>query len=98
MLCIKEIIESTQAPSFLTNYRIDMANFVDSHKVVIRRSAFLALLNAQNGGESEGGVEIGGLKHFHKWMGIWIYKKSLNWFPFQEENTKKEGNYGERQR
>jgi hypothetical protein len=63
MLCIKDIIESTQAPSFLTNYKIDMANFVDPHKVVVRRSAFLALLNAQNGGESEGGEEIGGLKH-----------------------------------
>jgi hypothetical protein len=40
-----------------------MASFVDPHKVVARRSAFLALLSAQNGNESEGGVEIGGLKH-----------------------------------
>jgi hypothetical protein len=63
MLWIKDIVESTQAPPFLTNSRIDMASFVDPHKVVVRRSAFLALLRAQNGGESEGGVEIGRLKH-----------------------------------
>jgi len=36
-----------------------MAGFVDSHKVVARRNAFLAFPSAQNGGESRGGVESG---------------------------------------
>jgi hypothetical protein len=49
--------------SFFINYRIDMAGFVDPHKVVARRSAFLTLQNAQNGVESIGGVESGRLKH-----------------------------------
>jgi len=40
-----------------------MAGFVDSHKVVARRNAFLAFPSAQNGGESRGGVESGRLKH-----------------------------------
>ncbi len=40
-----------------------MTSFVDPHKVVARRSAFLALPNAQNEGESIGGVESGRLKH-----------------------------------
>ncbi len=40
-----------------------MAGFVDPHKVVARRSAFLTLQNAQNGVESIGGVENGRLKH-----------------------------------
>jgi hypothetical protein len=26
--------------------------------------------------------------NFHKWKGIWIYKKSLNWFPFQTRKHK----------
>jgi hypothetical protein len=39
-----------------------MASFVDPHKVVARRSAFSAFPRAQNGGELEGGLEIGRLK------------------------------------
>jgi len=42
---------------------VDMVGFVDPHKVVARRSAFLAFPNAQNGGESIGGVESERLKH-----------------------------------
>jgi len=26
--------------------------------------------------------------NFHKWKGIWIYKRSLNWFHSKEESTK----------
>jgi len=40
-----------------------MVGFVDRHKVLTKRSAFLALLSAQNGGEFEGRVESGRLKH-----------------------------------
>jgi hypothetical protein len=43
MLWIEDIIESTQAPPFLTNFRVDMFGFVYPHKVVGRRNACLAL-------------------------------------------------------
>jgi hypothetical protein len=56
MLWIEDIVESTQAPPFLTNLKIGMANFVDPHKVVVK-SVFLTFPNASNGVESEGGVE-----------------------------------------
>ncbi len=39
-----------------------MVGFVDLHKLVGKRNAFSALPNAQNGGETEGGVESEGLK------------------------------------
>ncbi len=39
-----------------------MAGFVDPHKVVARRCAYLAFPCAWNGGESKGGAKSGGLK------------------------------------
>ncbi len=42
MLWIENINESTQAPPFLTNFRVDMASFVHPHKVLARRNAFSA--------------------------------------------------------
>jgi hypothetical protein len=39
-----------------------MASFIDPHKVIIRKSAFLALPNAWNGGELKGGAKSGRLK------------------------------------
>jgi hypothetical protein len=42
---------------------MDMADFVNLHKVVARSwNAFSAFPSGQNGGESEGGVESVGLK------------------------------------
>jgi hypothetical protein len=46
MLRIKDIVESTQTPSFLTNSRADMFDFVYPHKVVARRNIFLAFSSA----------------------------------------------------
>jgi hypothetical protein len=46
MLWIDDIVESTSAPPFLTNSRIDMASFVDPHKVVARRNVFSTFPNA----------------------------------------------------
>jgi hypothetical protein len=40
-----------------------MVDYVDTHKVVVRRSAFLAFLIARNEGEYKGGVKCEGLKH-----------------------------------
>jgi hypothetical protein len=34
MLWIKDIVQSTQAPPFLTNFKVDMASFIDPHKVI----------------------------------------------------------------
>jgi hypothetical protein len=63
----ENIIKSAHAFPFLTNPRIDMASFVDFHKVIVKRNAFLAFSSARNGGESKGVVENGRLKHqFHK--------------------------------
>jgi hypothetical protein len=53
MLWIEDIVESTPAPSFSINFRMDIASFVHPHKV-ITRSIFSAFSNAQNEGELEG--------------------------------------------
>jgi hypothetical protein len=58
-----DIVEKTKAPPFFTNSRVDTVGFVDPHKMVVRRSAFSTLSNAQNGGEPEGGAKSGRLKH-----------------------------------
>ncbi len=42
------------APPCLINSRVEMAGFVNFHKVVVRRSAFSAFPSAWNGGESKG--------------------------------------------
>jgi hypothetical protein len=39
---IEDIVESTLAPPFWSNFRVDMIDFVDPQKVVARRNAFLA--------------------------------------------------------
>jgi hypothetical protein len=57
VLWIEDIVESTQAPPFLTNLKIDIASFVNPHKVVVRRNVFLTFSNAQNESESKGGIE-----------------------------------------
>jgi hypothetical protein len=54
MIGIEDIVESTQAPSFLTNSRVDMVGFVNPHKVVVKSSAFSTFPNVGNGGESDG--------------------------------------------
>jgi hypothetical protein len=43
MLWIEEIVQSKPAPQFLTNSRIDIAGFVNTHKVVVRGNAFLVV-------------------------------------------------------
>jgi hypothetical protein len=43
MLWIEEIVESKPAPQFLTNSRIDIAGFVNTHKVVVNGNAFLVV-------------------------------------------------------
>jgi hypothetical protein len=40
------IEDTVVAPPFWTNFRVDMVGFMDPHKVVVRRSAFLAFRNA----------------------------------------------------
>jgi len=63
MLWIEDIVGSTPSPSILTNSRVDMVGFMDPHKVVVRRNAFLTFPSAQNGVELKGGVEDERLKH-----------------------------------
>jgi hypothetical protein len=55
ILWIENIVKSTLAPLFFTNLRINMANFVNPHKAVVKRNAFSAFPSAQNGITSEGG-------------------------------------------
>jgi hypothetical protein len=40
---IEGIVESAPTPSFFINFRINMANFMDPHKMVVRKNAFSAL-------------------------------------------------------
>jgi hypothetical protein len=42
MIWLEDILKSTPALPFLTNFRIDMASFVNPHKVVGRKNAFSA--------------------------------------------------------
>ncbi len=37
MLWIEDIVESTKVPPFWTKSKVDMASFVDPHKVVAKR-------------------------------------------------------------
>jgi hypothetical protein len=53
MLWIEDIVENTSAPPFLINSKVGMVGFVDPHKVVIRRGAFLAFSSALNEIESK---------------------------------------------
>jgi hypothetical protein len=41
MLWTEDIVKITPTPPFLTNSRMDMVGFVNPHKVVPRRNAFL---------------------------------------------------------
>jgi hypothetical protein len=43
MLWIEEIVQSKTAPQILTNSRIDIAGFVNTHKVVVSGNAFLVV-------------------------------------------------------
>jgi hypothetical protein len=47
------LLKAHQLPHFLTNFRIDMVDFVDPHKVVIKRSAFSALPSPQDENENK---------------------------------------------
>jgi hypothetical protein len=40
MLWIENIVESTSTPPFLANSGVDMASFVDLHKVIARKCIF----------------------------------------------------------
>ncbi len=62
MLWIEDIVQCTPAPPFLTDSKVDMVSFVDPHKVVVPRSAFLAFQHAQNIVELKGGTKSEGLK------------------------------------
>jgi hypothetical protein len=44
----EDIVESTPTIPFLSTSNVGMVGFVDPHKVVVRRSAFPILGNAQN--------------------------------------------------
>jgi hypothetical protein len=45
---IEDIVEVTQTPPFWTIFRVEIVSFVDLHKVVARRRAFLAFQNVRN--------------------------------------------------
>jgi hypothetical protein len=62
MLWIEDIVEVPPTLPFFTILRVDMVSFVDLHKVVVRRSAILALPNAQNRGQSKDGLKSERLK------------------------------------
>jgi hypothetical protein len=51
MLWIEDIVDSKPTPPFFINLKIDMVDFMDSQKVIIKRSAFSTLTSAQNGGK-----------------------------------------------
>jgi hypothetical protein len=52
MLWFEDIGESTSTLPFLTNSEVDMAGFVNLHKMAPIQNSFSHLQNAQNGSES----------------------------------------------
>jgi len=52
MLWFEDIEESTLTLSFLTNSKVDMAGFVNLHKMAPVKNSFSQLQNAQNGDKS----------------------------------------------
>jgi hypothetical protein len=53
----KDIVECTPTIPFSSTTNVGMASFVDPHKVVARRHAFLILGNVQNDGVLEVRIE-----------------------------------------
>ncbi len=92
MLWIEDIVV---APPFLTNFRVDMVGFMDPHKVVVRRSAFLAFPNAWNEGELKGGVESEGLEcQFSQVEGDFNLQKIPKLVSISKKGTKEKDNCG----
>jgi hypothetical protein len=61
----EDIVECTPSIPFSKTSSVGMANFVDPHKIVVRRSTFLVLGNIQNENISKVRIESfghGGLK------------------------------------
>jgi len=52
MLWFKDIDESTSTLPFWINSKVDLAGFVNLHKMVPTKNSFSHLESAQNGGES----------------------------------------------
>ncbi len=52
MLWFGDIDKSTSTLPFLTNSKVNMAGFINLHKLAPIKSAFSHLQSAQNGGES----------------------------------------------
>ncbi len=83
---IDDIVESTPTSSFFINCRIDMADFVNPHKVVVQRNAFSAFPNTWNEAESKGGAESEKLRcQFSQMDRDMNYKRFSNGFPFQKK-------------
>ncbi len=54
MLWTEDIVDSAPAHPFLTNFRVDMVNFMNSRiMMVAQRGPFSAFPSARNGGEKE---------------------------------------------
>jgi hypothetical protein len=65
--------------------------------VVAKRNAFLALPNAQNGGEFKGRIKTGGLKsQFSRVEGNLDLQEVPKPVPIPKKSTKEEGSCGER--
>jgi hypothetical protein len=72
-----------------TNFRIDMIGFMDLHKVVVKRNAFLTCSSAWKWKWMMKQKVKSWSTNFHKWKRIWTYKRCLNWFPFQRKTPRK---------
>ncbi len=57
ILWIEDIVESTPIISFFSTSSVDMVGFLNWHKVVAWRNAFLTLANSQNESVSKMKVE-----------------------------------------
>jgi hypothetical protein len=69
-----------------TNFTIDMNGFMDPHKVVVKRNAFLTFSSAWKWMMKQKVKSWS--TNFHKWKRIWTYKRCLNWFPFQRKTPR----------
>jgi hypothetical protein len=100
MLWIEDNFESTLSFSFLINSRVDMADFVNHHKMVAWKSAFSALSSARNQNELKRWARKWRVETsiFTNERGFELIRNLRTSSQSKEKNIKEEDGYDERGR
>jgi hypothetical protein len=81
--------------SFLTNFKVDMTDFVNLHKVIVRRNAFSTFWSGQNEDESKGEQKVKSWNvNFQKVKGDLNLQKMPKLVPILKKRIKEDDNCG----